>query len=389
MNKKLISIAIAAAVAAPMAASAETTLYGRINNAAVNTDADVTVSGEYCTPEGCTSGSASASMDTGWDVEDYASRLGVKGSEDLGNGLKAIYQLEWHVETSDGGSVGPASMPNNRLGYVGLAGGFGTVAVGRQWTPYYGSVDKTDVFQIGGTNDAYMGLTRTGDAIAYVSPNMSGVTVKGAAIMTGEDLETGANDDTVDVYNLSLDYNNGPFSVGASYLSFENSDSDQWGIGAKYKAGMFAVIGQYEDGDVSSSFFDDEEGFEDFADSWMLDEIGSNADGSSWAIAGQAFFGNNTLTIKYGEKDADVSGSFVDYWGGSASASADLDMEEWVIQLEHHFSKRTRVFVIYDATETTAKANITSDYGDGWVETGSAKVSYDSDRFGIGIRHDF
>ena len=308
MNKKLLTIAIAAAMVAPMAASADTTLYGRINNSVVHTDVD--------------------DGDDTWDVEDNASRLGVKGSEDLGNGLKAVYQLEWHVETADGHGTGPASMPNNRLGYVGLAGGFGTVAVGRQWTPYYKTVDKTDIFQLPRTNDVYLGETRVGDALAYVSPNFNGLTASVALVISENELDMG--DDNVDIYNISLDYANGPFSVGASYLGFEDaSDRTLWGIAGKYKADNFAIIAQYEDVDT---------------------DVG---DDDAWAIAAEAYFGNNTVRVKYGETDSDV--------------------EEIILGVHHSFSKRTRIFAEYDMTE-----NDPSDAFD-----------RDTDRFGVGIRHDF
>ena len=320
MNKKLISIAVAAAMAAPLAVSADTTLYGRINNSLVYTDSDF------------------ADRDQ-WDVEDYASRLGVKGSEDLGNGMKGIYQIELQMETADGGSTsrpggssgleggrGGNSGFGTRLGYVGLSSGWGTLAIGRQWTPYYGSVDKTDIFQIGGTNDAYIGLYRTGDALAYVSPAMGGFSVSGALIIS--DGENDLGDDFADAYNISVDWNSGPFSVGASYVSLEGDvDYDQWGLGASWKIGdMFAVIGQYEDGDEADS----------------------------WAVAGQMFFGNNTISVKYGENDFDFD---------------DLDdLDETVVQWEHFMSKRTRVFAVYDMTSA----------GD-----------TDVDRLGFGVRHDF
>lgn len=325
--KKLLSIAIAAAVAAPMAVSAETTLYGRVDTAVINTDNDL------------------ANGDT-WDVSTNSSRIGLKGDEDLGNGLKAIFQYEFGANTSEGGAYGDAI--NNRLGYVGLTGGFGTVAIGRQWTPYYGSVDKTDIMNLNpsagaldgdsvdaNANGHYLGLTRTGGALAYVTPDFNGFSGKLALVMN-DDRIGGGTSDGVDAYNVSLDYNNGPLSVGFSYLDFDNAIAagDRWGLAGKYNFGNFALIAQYED-------MDDAPGM-------------PNTGGDSFGIAAQAFFGNNTLYAVYGEKDLD---------------NMTTDLASMGIGVQHSFSKATRVYVDYQEQEKSA--------------------TVDTSTFGIGLRHDF
>jgi predicted porin len=317
MNKKLLSLAIAAAMVAPAVAMADTTIYGRINTQLVN---------------------GTSGDDSEWDVEDNASRFGVKGSEDLGNGMKAIFQYEWAVDSENTGDIGDTldthasknadlSGAPGRLAYVGLTGGFGTVAIGRQWTPYYGSVDKTDIMQTNSMNDHYIGTARIGNALAYVSPNFGGFSAKLALVISDESTKNVGNDtgeDGVDIYNLSLDYNNGPLSVGFSYISFEGtSDTDQWGLAAKYNFGNFALIGQYEDAD--------------------------NGD-DAWGLGAEAYFGNNTVRGVIGEKD------------GSS------DYDNWAIGFEHAFSKRTRVFVEYEDSESNAS---------------------EEERFSVGIRHDF
>ncbi len=311
--KKLLTIAVAAAIAAPMAASADTTIYGRLNQNLVHED---------------------NGTNTEWDVEQNASRFGVKGDEDLGNGLKAIFQYEWSVDSANAGTFG------GRLAYAGLTGGFGTVAIGRQWTPYYGSVDKTDINQVNGMNDTYIGAVRVGKALAYVSPNFNGFSAKVALVID----DAGAldlGDDFSDITNVSLDYANGPLSVGVSYLAFNGAaaanDGNQWGIGAKYNFGNFAVIAQYEDADLEAYN--------------TLNGAAETADVDEFAIAGEAYFGNNTVRIKYGEVDKAA------------------DVEHWSLGVQHNFSKRTMVFAEYENNDTQGVA--------------------DDDRFGIGLRHDF
>ena len=345
MNKKLITIAVAAAMVVPMAVSAETTLYGRINNSLVYTD--------YDDP---TNGSDQDAWDEQWDVKDNASRVGVKGSEDLGNGLKAIFQWEAQIETADGGST--YSGIGQRLGFVGLSGDWGTFAIGRQWTPYYGSVDKTDIFNLPSMDDYYLGLYRTGNALAYISPSWNGLTGK-VALVVDEDLNDDSTPDgekTVDIANVSVDYNNGPLSPGLSYAGFygDNDPNDYYQIGAagKYTFNdMFAIIGQFE-------YVDDDYTAAD----------GTDLELTSWAVAGEYYFGNNTVRALYGQVSDD--------------GDINKDWNVWSVGFQHNFSKRTRVFVEYQDSELGQ--NSPEAYaGEGNINEDKAT------KFGVGIRHDF
>ena len=345
MNKKLLTIAVAAAMVAPMAASADTTLYGRINNAVIYTD--------YDDPE---DGSDQENWDDEWDVKDNASRIGVKGSEDLGNGLKAIFQWEGQIETADGGST--FSGMNQRLGYAGLAGKWGTVALGRQWTPYYGSVDKTDIFNLVSMDDYYLGLYRSGETLAYISPDWNGLSGKLALIMSDQFTdEEGTGENFIDIANASVDYNNGPLSIGLSYVQFFGDDDPldyyQVGAAAKYTfRDMFGIIGQFE-------YVDDDY---EAADGTELELI-------SYAIAGEYYFGNNTIKALYGRVEDDGD-------------DLDKDFNVWNIGFQHNFSKRTRVFVEYQDTEINQ--------GTAERYAGSGNVGdEEAQKFGIGIRHDF
>lgn len=325
--KKLLAVAVAAALVAPLAASANPVVYGRANIGVVNTDSD--------------------NADSSWDTEQNASRLGVKGSEDLGNGLTAVYQFEFGVDASDEGTL------SGRLAYAGIAGGFGTVAVGRQTTPYYSTVDKTDLFatSMAGANDHYLGPVRIGNALAYVSPNFSGLTAIAALVIDsdGNEATVDHNGDGVsgaDLINVALTYDNGPLSLGGSWLTFNGAynhklassalgtitigeDSDLWGLSGKYNFGSFAAVGQYE----------------------SLKGDSGTPDVTAWGLGGEVYLGNNTIKAVYGNVDID-----------------DLDYSEgnWAIGLDHAFSKRTHVWV---------------DYNDSNID--------ENKRFGVGIRHDF
>ncbi len=141
MNKKILAAAVAAAMVAPAAAFAnDVTIYGIAHLSVDWLDSD---------NEGV----------DGWDIQSNASRLGFKGTEDLANGLKAIWKMEFGVDLADSGScpstvssaaglvgsptVGQGNFTGKcttdvwsaRNAYVGLAGGWGTFLIGRHDTP--------------------------------------------------------------------------------------------------------------------------------------------------------------------------------------------------------------------------------------------------------------
>jgi predicted porin len=153
MKKNLIALAVAAAFAAPVAMADAPTIYGKLN-VNINTKTDA-----------------------GNGVNDTASRMGVKGSEDLGNGLKAVYKIEFGLDLEGSGVL------SNRNQYLGLAGGFGTVLIGRHDSPLK-VVQPTDTFNDGAADNNASGMGATGNSgehrasevLAYVSPSFSGVT---------------------------------------------------------------------------------------------------------------------------------------------------------------------------------------------------------------------
>ena len=118
MNKKLLAVAIAGVLAAPLAQAqtANVTLYGRLN---LNTQVII-----------------NAKQDTGvkqnlYQVNSNSSRLGVRGTESLGGGLNAIFQVEQRFDASNGGAVSTSGDT-----FAGLQGAWGTAKIGYFLTPY-------------------------------------------------------------------------------------------------------------------------------------------------------------------------------------------------------------------------------------------------------------
>ncbi len=127
MNKKLMALAVAGAFGVPAAAVAQVEIYGRAN---------VFVDSYQAT--GATA--ANSDFKSRTRVNDQGSRLGVRGREDLGRGLRAVYQIESGVNLDTGSNqtsvnVGPTNSSTATLAtrdsFVGLEGGWGRVLLGR------------------------------------------------------------------------------------------------------------------------------------------------------------------------------------------------------------------------------------------------------------------
>ena len=124
MNRKLLALAIGAAVSLPVAANAAPTLYGL-----VNVSVDRIVGLDYIPSPNYNSMADGRQSD--YEVTSNSSRIGVMGDEALGNGLSAIYKAEWAVN----GSVAGSSDLTGRDRYVGLKSDWGTIKLGAYDSP--------------------------------------------------------------------------------------------------------------------------------------------------------------------------------------------------------------------------------------------------------------
>ncbi|HNB79255.1 MAG TPA: porin, partial [Rhodocyclaceae bacterium] len=138
MSKKIIALALAAlAPAAAMAADSNVTIYGRIDYGFLSR------SGDDNKAAGGTQFGRKSRKNEFEDGMAGANRIGFKGSEDLGNGLKAIFEVEFGFN----GDETNATFNYNRHSWVGLTGGFGTVLGGRVDGARYSFVGKYDPFK--------------------------------------------------------------------------------------------------------------------------------------------------------------------------------------------------------------------------------------------------
>lgn len=378
MSKKLLAAAIAAALApaAVMAEASNVTIYGRIDYGFMSRGGD--------------SGGLSQAGRTGRlnDFEDGilgTNRFGFKGSEDLGNGLKAIYEFEFGFSGDSGTSFGSTT---NRHSWVGLTGAFGTALGGRVDGARYSFVGKYDPFknQTVANAGSLFGVTsglgqadRADNAVVYITPELapglkflaayttSLLSEAGSGAIAGQDVETG---DTP-LYVIAAMYDNGPISLLLDYENLQikrvapgggDLEFDLWVAGASYDFGVAKLSAYYEstEGDDTAS------------------KAVSNGDG--WLIGLSAPVTSN-ITLK------------ASYVKANDDRAADSDCSKWGIGGEYAFSKRTTAYATYAKinNDDLARCGISKNaFGSNGTGSGGANGNgYGDSGFNIGLAHTF
>jgi predicted porin len=156
------------------------------------------------------------------------SRWGLKGQEDLGGGLKAIFQLENGFDPGNG-KFNQGGREFGRQAFVGIQSNeYGTVTLGRQYDPlidlvqgitadnYFGSVFATP-----GDVDNYDNSFRVSNSVKYLSPNYLGFQVEALYAFGGVAGSTGSEQ----TWAVAVSYTNGPLAVAGGYLVTDNNNA--------------------------------------------------------------------------------------------------------------------------------------------------------------------
>ena len=170
-------------------------------------------------------GGANGSLNKLTSGIESGSRLGFRGTEDLGGGLAANFVLETGIAIDTGG-FNQGGTAFGRQAFVGLSNNMGALTLGRQYTPQYLTLLLADPFGSGLAGDAANLMPNTGDAssrmtntVKYVSPNMNGFTGE-AAYGFGE---IAGDSNAARQYGLAVGYANGPFAARLGYHNRNNN----------------------------------------------------------------------------------------------------------------------------------------------------------------------
>lgn len=178
-----------------------------------------------------------------WDIMNNASRLGLRASEELENGLKAVAHFEMGV-AADTATFGGGT--ENRIAKVGLEGSFGGLYLGTQWSPFYSVVGgTTDLFNVVGAKHIHS-TARLSDTLAYVN-SFGPATLVAAVVIDDFSNETYNDEEMLDTIQIGAKFSIGPVVVGAAVDQRAKSSGDgiRLGLGATYKINEVTIAAEF------------------------------------------------------------------------------------------------------------------------------------------------
>ncbi len=404
MQKKLIALAVAGLASTAAFAQTNVQIYGSLDFGYSYRFDDRTLDARV--PAG--TGKSSSRFDGG---QSAGNRIGFKGTEDLGNGLKAVFLVEQGLglDQNSQGQYENNSINFTRQAYVGLTGNFGTAIGGRLYTPHYTFTAAMDPFAggtVGQARNVFGGLelqqytgqsltdpVRVDNAIAYVSPSFGGFTVTGAFsnnAFANDSQNNSARNNTV--YAVLGQYNNGPIAAGLGYHyvapgSYNNAPA----TGATVQQNTLAAIIPFTK-DVQNIVLGGSYDFKVVKVSLLGDwnkisfenNFGTNLRVSNYMIGATAPIGK-----------FDILGSYT-YSDGNAQIGGDA--QQLALGMKYNLSKRTNVYSVYSWIDNTGSDRIAatgdagnSGYASAAAGTLAAPVSPVAwqQGFQIGVRHQF
>jgi predicted porin len=379
MQKKLLTLAVAGALAAPAVALAQAEVYGTIHMSVNNV--------KYGESSALGGAAPSASK---WDVASHASNIGVRARENLGGGLSAWAQVETNAAMERSNNVAHTSNFASRNSAVGLQGNWGNVFVG-QWTTPWADLDAlwgigtvatygpvTSIIgrrettgaaptpncgntgsgvgaAVGGNCDSVESAggvghpfwRRISNSIHYQSPVFSGFQVK-VAYQTNQDKAVSTGTSTVadpSMYSASLTWSGmgGRARIGVAFDGHKDfttvgKTDDGWRVTGGYNFG-FADIGlAYEQMNYKTA--------------------GGDCEATQMGIAVAIPVGQGAIRASYSQAD-DIDGTFSGAGTCGATGAGDNGAKQYNVGYDYRFSKRTTVGFGYAAIKNDDAAGFT------------------------------
>lgn len=362
MNKRLIVLAVAGVLAAPLAAQAGVEIYGKARMSLDYINNDDT---GLAPPAG--SGLANPDKNA-FSVSSNVSRIGFKGDEDLGSGLKLLWQIETQVDFDTGGFA-----TGNRNTWLGLGGGYGTVLAGKNETPLRVVTQRIDIFSdtkgdynsiIGNIAGKRVFDNRFNNTLIYTSPSMSGFQVsagytpsRGNDATSTDDLPRTELQGKRDAASVSGSFNNGPLYLAAAYETLGKYASNEDSAKAFRLGGSWA----FPQGTTVGGVWE------------KADQGGANGDRNAWYLNAAHKMGDATLKAAIAR--ADDRGNITD--SGAA---------QYTLGAAYALSKATEVYALYTMTNNDKNGT----YG---LWSGTEAIAGYTDKsvsaLSLGINHNF
>lgn len=307
MKKKVLAFALLGSFAAAASAQSNVEVYGGLNLGLLKQTGQ------------------STKIEEGGDIGSGSSRIGFRGTEDLGGGLKAGFV----VETAFSSDRPTATSIGSRNSFIDLIGSFGTVRMGRHLNPALYQVGAFHAFGTDyGNASASKILSNEGarynNAISYLTPNMSGFTGQITLATSETDSFTAGagNVGRTTPKAFRIAYGAGPLKAGLAFTKDGVAGTDSLvQIGGSYDFGMVNLMATFEDN-------------------------GNQADGKAYAIGARIPIGAFGIRASFGKDDT------------SAQFTA-LDVKQYALGFDYALSKRTGVYGVYNRADGTGMAKVT------------------------------
>ena len=419
MQKKIIALAIAAAISAPaFADTSNVTVYG-IADVSYDSIKTGTASalGAGATAAQIAAGTAGATSNR---VSSNTSRLGLKGSEDLGDGLSAVWQIESLINIGDNSATAGTTI-GTRNTFAGLSSAAaGTVVMGRHDTPYKIATRGYDLFGDGiadnraimggnaawsvagsGAITAVTGVTqasavasfdgRQDQVLAYISPKLGGVATLAIGYVNLSPAANLATSNKATATSVA-----GMFDIGSGFgaaLAYEVHDLTTVAVaaGGLFTGSPAVASGAKEKATKVGLSYAQDAFTVNFAYEKTSDNLGLAG------AAGSDYFGHNAyyLSGKYSVTASDtIKAAYTKAstlaLGGTA-ASANTDAKQFTLGYDHSLTKRTYVYALYTKLTNGSAAGYTLGSGTssvGGVST-AAGLGASPSAFALGMRHTF
>jgi predicted porin len=308
-----------------------------------------------------------------------SSRLGFRGTEDLGGGMSASFWLEAGLANDNGEGAatntnnqasgtgaavnGRQGLTFNRRSTVSLAGGWGEMRLGRDYTPQFWNLTVFDPFGTNGVGTTAVLLnpggltdpisTRASNSIGYFLPGNLGGFYGQIQYYMGENTDnTPAKDDGTGL-GVRGGFASGPFNVALAYskTNFLLGDVETWNVGGQWDFGVAKLMGNYVSNKLDGSV------------------VGTSIDGKGYTIGGLIPVGAGEIRLAYSAYEAEL-------------ALSTPEIQKIAVGYVHNLSKRTAVYATY--------AYLENDGGAGIALNGAVGVpNQSSSGFDFGIRHSF
>ena len=297
-------------------------------------------------------------------MQNNASRWGLRGTEDLGSGLKALFVLEGAFQSDTGAQGGQPGL-FGREAWVGVQGNFGRLRMGNLATTaaYFATADYISMHNhdTGTSSDAfylYPGATGCGalqfvelkNAVAYNTPSFGGLVVEGQF-----GLREGGASAPKNVGVLAANFDRGPLHLGAGFVNapitlggITGTEGKEYGLRALYELGAFTVGAYYIRNETEAGALE--------------------AKRDSYRLAGMYTLGGSEFHLNVGYADK------IKRESGDLAAS---DALQYTLAYNYNLSKRTKVYAFYTKVDNKAGATY----------SGAAGADFQS--VALGVRHNF